>query len=89
MPSFSSEYTDLKSLKTRLDEIVAAVSDGDIEIDDALTLYEEAVHLGERASEIMELGISGDNEEEPGADAAAAQDSEDGKEGERDARPHH
>ncbi len=89
MSSSSSEHSDLKSLKTRLDEIVSAVSDENIALDDALTLYEEAVRLGERASEIMEAGISEDCGEEPDANAPVSQDAENGKEDARDDRTNH
>ena len=89
MPPSSPEHSDLKSLKTRLDEIASAVSDENIALDDALTLYEEAVRLGERASEIMEAGISDDCGEEPDVNAPAAQEAESGKEDARDDRTNH
>lgn len=44
-------------VKTRLDEIVEAVSDEDISLDDALCLYEEAVKLGMRATSLLEEDI--------------------------------
>ena len=44
-----------EDLKTRLDEIVALVSD------DSLDLYEEAVGIGLSASRIMEEGIAVEN----------------------------
>ncbi len=46
-----------ESLKSRLDEIVEAVSDESLPLDEALTLYEEAVGLGLRASDLLEEGI--------------------------------
>ena len=43
-----------EELKARLDQIVEAVSANDLPLDDALDLYEEAVKLGMRASELIE-----------------------------------
>lgn len=43
-----------EDLKTRLDEIVALVSDDSLPLDEALDLYEEAVGIGLSASRIME-----------------------------------
>lgn len=50
-----------EDLKTRLDEIVALVSDDSLPLDKALDLYEEAVGIGLSASRIMEEGIAVDN----------------------------
>ena len=36
-------YDSFEAVKTRLDEIVDAVSDDELALDDALALYEEAV----------------------------------------------
>lgn len=47
-----------EDLKTRLDEIVALVSDDSLPLDEALDLYEEAVGIGLSASRIMEEGIA-------------------------------
>ena len=44
-------------VKTRLDEIVEAVNDDNLPLDDALALYEEAVNLGLRASDLLEADI--------------------------------
>ena len=58
MANKASEYTDFASVKSRLDEIVKAVSDDDLPLDEALDLYEEAVALGMRASDLLEEGIT-------------------------------
>lgn len=50
-----------EDLKTRLDEIVALVSDDSLPLDEALDLYEEAVGIGLSASRIMEEGIAVEN----------------------------
>lgn len=50
-------YDSFEAVKTRLDEIVDAVSDDDLALDDALALYEEAVGLGLRASDLLEDNI--------------------------------
>ena len=61
---------DLKAVKSRLDQIVEAVSDDSIPLDEALSFYEEAVKLGMKASEIMEADLVGASDEE-GEDAPA------------------
>ena len=58
-----------EAVQARLDEIVQAVSDEGIPLDEALDLYEEAVSLGMRASDLLEEGIQVTDE--------AAQDPED------------
>ena len=50
-------YGSFEELKSRLDEIVEAVNDKDLPLDQALSLYEEAVGLGLRASDLLEQGI--------------------------------
>lgn len=50
-----------EDLKTRLDEIVALVSDDSLPLDEALDLYEEAVGIGLSASRIMEERIAVEN----------------------------
>lgn len=66
-----------ESVKQRLDEIVDAVGDETISLDDALDLYEEAVKLGMQASTLLEEGIAQQEDvEEPveGADEGDAAD---------------
>ncbi len=53
---------DFEAIKTRLEEIVEAVSDESIPLDDALDLYEEAVELGMRVSDVLEDDIVVDEE---------------------------
>lgn len=50
-------YETFEQLKARIDEIVDAVSDDELPLDDALALYEEAVGLGLRASDLLEENI--------------------------------
>lgn len=50
-------YDSFESVKERLDEIVEAVGDEELSLDDALALYEEAVGLGLRASDLLEENI--------------------------------
>lgn len=54
-------------IKQRLDEILLAVQDKDISLDDALTYYEEAVNLGLAASKALD-----DPVDEQEADALAS-----------------
>ena len=56
------EYRTFEDVKERLDQIVDAVSDDDLALDDALALYEEAVSLGLRASELLEADIDAQKE---------------------------
>ena len=71
MPAPRIDAHDLKAVKSRLDEIVNAVSDDSISLDDALSYYEEAVKLGMKASEIMEADLLGPADAEGDADSAA------------------
>ena len=50
-------YESFESVQGRLDEIVDAVGNDDLSLDEALNLYEEAVGLGLRASDLLEEGI--------------------------------
>lgn len=47
-----------QEIKSRLDEIVDLVSDDSLPLDDALSLYEEAVSLGLQASNLLEKDLS-------------------------------
>ena len=68
---------DFEAIKTRLEEILEAVSDESIPLDDALDLYEEAVELGMRVSDVLEDGIEVDEAALAGEDAGEqTQDSE-------------
>lgn len=53
----SQDLQDFESVKNRLAEIAKAVSDESMPLDDALDLYEEAVSLGLRASDLLDEGI--------------------------------
>lgn len=55
-------YETFDQVKTRLDEIVDAVGSEEMPLDEALSLYEEAVGLGLRASELLEENIEARNE---------------------------
>lgn len=63
-----------EDIKARLDEIVAAVSDEELPLDEALSLYEEAVGIGLTASRIVEEGIAAKVPES--AEAQASSDSD-------------
>ncbi len=53
-----------EDIKLRLDQIVAAVSDEELPLEEALSLYEEAVGIGLAASRIVEEGIAAKNDAE-------------------------
>ena len=84
----SGQGQDFESVKARLDEIVKAVSDDELPLDDALELYEEAVMLGLRVSDLLEDGIdpAAEMEAADGAehDGAAQDDATSDSEGERE-----
>ena len=71
----SSDFDTFETVQSRLDEIVDAVGDDSLPLDDALALYEEAVNLGLRASDLLEENIEAyDNRQ---ADTAEGQSSSD------------
>ena len=64
-----------ESVKNRLSEIADTVADENLSLDDALDLYEEAVSLGLKASDLLEVGIGLPDEEvatEAESDVASA-----------------
>lgn len=73
------DIEDMTAVKARLDEIVEAVDDDDLALDDALAYYEEAVKLGMKASEMIEADIIGKDQAED--EEELGQIGEDGTEG--------
>lgn len=73
-----NDSRSFEEVKARLDEIVEAVSDEELPLDDALKLYEEAVQLGLAASSLLEENIDRSNAqfEEDSAEDAAEESSE-------------
>lgn len=69
----SHDFDTFAGVKTRLSEIVDEVSNDALSLDDALALYEEAVTLGLRASDLLEAGIDADADAE---DEAASENSD-------------
>ena len=69
---------DFEAIKTRLEEIVEAVNDESIPLDDALDLYEEAVELGMRVSDVLEDGIEVDKAALEGEGAAEPTQEDEG-----------
>lgn len=74
-----ASYDTFEAVKGRLDEIVDAVNDDELPLDEALALYEEAVALGLRASDMLEENIEAQRAADD-ADAAL-EDGEDVGEG--------
>ena len=70
----AEEPNEFATVKARLEEIARAVDDENISLDDALDLYEEAVKLGLKASDLLEVGIVVEEEQadEAGSDGEAA-----------------
>lgn len=54
MPNNAQNPASYEEVKQRLDQILDDVKSDDVSLDDALALYEEAVKLGLRASELIE-----------------------------------
>ena len=69
-----NNYKTYDELNARLNEIADTVSNENISLDDALTLYEEAVGLGLRGCEMLEVGIS-ENEAKPGENPEQGQEN--------------
>ena len=73
----AQNYENYSQVKDRLDSIVDKVTDENISLDEALDLYDEAVKLAMRASDLIEIdtddgidGVDDDSaESEPGAKA--------------------
>ena len=65
-------YASFDQVKARLDEIVDAVCSSEMPLDEALSLYEEAVGLGLRASELLEENIEARDAEDGAEDGADA-----------------
>ncbi len=61
----ADSYTSFSEINERLESIMHQTSDETLSLDDALTLYEEAVQLGMRVSSLIE------NTMENAADSAA------------------
>ena len=66
----NEQPADFESVKNRLAEIADAVDDEALSLDEALDLYEEAVALGLKASDLLESGIVPPEEEAPEVEAA-------------------
>ena len=62
MQNSTQSQDSFESLKKRLEEIAEAVGDESMALDDALDLFEEAVALGLRATDLLEDGINIDEE---------------------------
>ena len=87
----SKDYDTFEAVQSRLDEIVEAVGDESLPLDDALALYEEAVNLGLRGSDLLEENIeafdaqqqadAADGAEGSAASAEAASDAAEGPDG--------
>lgn len=68
-------YETYADVKARLDEIVEAVKDDNLPLDDVLDLYEEAVSLGLRVSDMLEDDIEDEDELEDASDELSDADA--------------
>mgnify|MGYP002627038452 CR=1 FL=1 len=62
-----AKKADFQAVKARLEEIAKTVEDDTLSLDEALDLYEEAVKLGLEASNLLEVGIADDEDDQSGA----------------------
>ena len=76
----SQDPNTFNEVRDRLNEIVEAVSDDGLSLDDALALYEEAVALGLRASDLLESDL--DTTEEKAAVSSELAREREGREDE-------
>lgn len=60
----SSGIESFDAVKQRLEAIAEAVGDESLSLDEALDLYEEAITLGLKASDLLDLGIEIEEESE-------------------------
>ncbi|MCI2241591.1 exodeoxyribonuclease VII small subunit [Adlercreutzia faecimuris] len=65
------EHGTFEAVRTRLDEIVDAVSAEDVTLDEALALYEEAVNLGLSACDLSEKDVEAAFPEEAAGEEGA------------------
>lgn len=63
-PDESIDVPDMGAVNDRLKQIADSVSDDSLSLDEALSLYEEAVGLGMKASELIESDILQHSEED-------------------------
>lgn len=68
----SNADTSFEDIKQRLDQIVERVSEDDIDLDEALTLYEEAVKLGVAACDASEFDTESEEAEAENIEAENA-----------------
>lgn len=61
-PDADEQPNEFQRLRERLEEIADAVDNEDISLDDALDLYEEAVTLGLQATDLLDVGITAQEE---------------------------
>lgn len=73
----SRSYDTFDEVKQRLDEIVEAVGDDSLPLDEALALYEEAASLGLRASDLLEENIEAYNAQDEAPSTAEAGGADD------------
>lgn len=79
--NMAQQPQDFESAKTRLEEIVDAVSDDSLPLDDALDLFEEAVTLGLKVSDFIESGIVVDEDESEREGARGLENEREGARG--------
>ena len=82
MEESTHEPNRFESTKRRLEEIADTVSNKDMPLDEVLDLFEEAVSLGLKASDLLEDGIRVDDAEVEGFEAdPLATDAGEGQQG--------
>ena len=64
---------DFGAVKQRLETIAEAVESPDLPLDEALNLFEEAVALGLKVSDLLEIGLDEADEANEADDASRAE----------------
>ncbi|MEE8704129.1 MAG: exodeoxyribonuclease VII small subunit [Olsenella sp.] len=77
----ASSYDSFEDITSRLEKIVAQVKDNDVSLEQSLDLLDEAITLGSRAVELVDVEELSDREvaaSAPGAEAASGADAPEG-----------
>ena len=77
LSELENKQPNFESVKTRLAEIADTIDGENIELDEALDMYEEAVALCLKASDLLETGVEVTEEGDTGGEEAKTADEQD------------
>ncbi len=78
------EVKEYEKIEGRLKEIEEKISSENLDMDESLKLYEEAVDLGMKASQTIEHNVLGDQNSEEDTEAEEGSEAEENSEGEEE-----